>query len=572
MKRKIYLIFVAIVCIFATKSYAQYHITYSGAYSYIDTFCQPSSFLLFSNAYTSGLSVHTYYGDGTDDILPLSASSSGGDIYYSHPYSTAGAYTVKQVLQLGTTLYDSVSYTYNFQFCQTFYTRFFYDANSDCAYDSTLETLITAPCTIAVDSNGVTIDTIVVAGGGLSYIANGIPGDIYAFRLIMAPPGVVATCPASGVVYDTLTNVVNAYINKLLAFNCSGASGYDVAEVVTTRSGLFDCVSELLLTSQYCAPVPVTLTMNMSPKYNFQSAYPAPTSVSGHTITWNFPALSVFAPRYVYVRGVVAGTPLIAGDTVQSSYYLTPTAGDANPADNTVMLVDTIRASYDPNDKDVSPKGLIAQGAGTKLTYTIRFENTGNDTAFNIHIMDTLSDNVNARTLEVLASSANMTLNVQNVGGHNVVKFDFPSINLLDSTHHGQCDGMVTFTIKTKDGLALGTHIDNRAGIYFDYNSVVMTNTVTNIVGIPAGVEEMTNSNVAEVNVFPNPANSELTVNISKGSFSKVSIVNSLGQQVLLQDVNSASTKLNIKALPAGTYYISVRGESGVKTQMFQKM
>ena len=571
MKKLLYTFVIALIGMFATKAHAQYTITYHTIGVYPDSICVDSRFDLQTSGFSSGLMVQTYYGDGTDDVNSVMSAFVGGYATYAHTYTSPGVYTVKQLLLLSGVAIDSVISSYDSRFCQTFCLSSFYDANSNCIFDSATETYVMLPLNIAVDSNGVRIDTF-VATSGLRYQAFGNPGDVYAFRVISLSPGIVVTCPASGVIYDTVSTIVNDYIAKSFGFNCSGTSGYEAGELVTTRAGRHRFIAQVLVTNQYCTPTAVTLTVNMSPKYNYIDAYPIPTSVSGHTITWTFPALSAIAPQYVFVHGEVPGTLLTPGDTAHSSYYLTPLAGDSDTSNNSVVIVDTVTGSWDPNDKGVSPKGFVAPGAGTKLTYTLRFENTGNDTALNIHIMDTLSNNLDVRSLAVLGSSAAMNLSVQNIGGLNVVKFDFPAINLLDSTHHGQCDGMVTFTIKTKDGLALGTHIDNRAGIYFDYNAVVMTNTVTSIIGTPTGIEEMSNGNAADVTVFPNPASSELTVNINRGAFSKVSIVNSLGQQVFLQDVDNATTKLNIKSLPAGTYYISVRGESGVKTQMFQKM
>ena len=380
------------------------------------------------------------------------------------------------------------------------------------------------------------------------------------------------TCPLNNVVYDTLSAIVNDYVPRSLGLTCSVISGYDAAELVSTKAGRHSYEAHIIVSNQYCTASPVTLTMNMNSRYHYTYGYPIPTSVSGQVITWVFPSVSALFPQFVTVYGEVPGALNTGGDTVLSSYYVTPTVADANPANNSRVIIDTVTGSWDPNDKTVSPEGYVSPGAGTTLTYTLRFENTGNDTAFNIHIMDTLSDNLNVKSLAVLGSSATMNLAVMNNGGPNIVKFDFPGINLLDSSHHGQCDGMVMFTIKTKDWLPVGTHIDNRAGIYFDYNPVVMTNTVENIVGGPVSVPEMSNAAGNDIDVFPNPAGSELTIRINKGTFSTISIINSVWQEVMKQNVSSAGNKLNTRLLPAGSYFISVRGESGTKMERFQKL
>lgn len=571
MKKLIYYSLVALFALFAGSARAQFTITSHNINNYADSFCAPSYFVVQTSGFVSGLEIHTYYGDGTSDVNPVMSAFIGGTCYYNHDYTSAGTYTVKQVLTLSGAPIDSVISSYDVHFCQTFIFRAYEDLNGNCTYDSATESPVTMPISLAVDSNGVRIDTFVVYSG-LRYQVEGNPGDVYAFHVIETPPGAVMTCPLSGVLYDTVSTIVNDYHVKDFAFQCSAATGFNAGELVTTRAGRHRFEATILVTNDYCSSSPVTLTMNMSPKYDFVDAYPTPTSVVGHTITWTFPSVSVLSPRVVYVHGEVPGTWLVAGDTAQSSYYITPLTGDTDTSNNSVVIADTVTSSFDPNDKAVNPPSWIPiSTTGVTLTYTLRFENTGNDTAFNIHIMDTLSDYLNVRTLSILGSTAPVHLGVQNIGGHNIVKFDFPNINLLDSTHHGQCDGMVMFSIKTNPHLAFGTQVHNRAGIYFDFNDVVMTNTTTNTVVIPTSVTELNDAD-AGFNVFPNPASSELTISLEKGNYSTVTITNSVGQQVLSQQLNGQNTKLNIHALPAGSYFVTIKGHDGVQVKQFQKL
>ena len=120
------------------------------------------------------------------------------------------------------------------------------------------------------------------------------------------------------------------------------------------------------------------------------------------------------------------------------------------------------------------------------LQYTVHFENMGNDTAQNIYVLDTLSDYLDVKSLKILMSTHYMDVATYKIpGGHNVVKFDFPNIKLLDSSHHGLCDGAVIYTINSKGTIPMGESIKARAGIYFDINEVVMTNTSEKLKGCP---------------------------------------------------------------------------------------
>ena len=193
----------------------------------------------------------------------------------------------------------------------------------------------------------------------------------------------------------------------------------------------------------------------------------------------------------------------------------------------------------------------------------ISFENTGNDTAFNIHIMDTLSDNLDISTFKVVSATAYMNLMFLKSGGHNIVKFDFPNINLLDTAQHYDYNGMVTYTIQAKTGLAIGTKIDNEAGIYFDANAVVMTNNVENIIGTPTNIASL--SNVPAVNIYPNPTMDILNINGIKQntSYSIFSIASEFIEQGML---SQGSNQLSMKNFATGVYILEMTGTDGVRS------
>ena len=324
-----------------------------------------------------------------------------------------------------------------------------------------------------------------------------------------------------------------------------------------------------MINNNYCTPQSAIFTTELSPKYVLLFAFPNPSSVSGNTLTWNLGGVSAAtAPQHIHFTCGVPGAWLSPGDTSRSNYTVNPTTGDLNPVNNACIKIDTVRSSYDPNEVSVIPEGYIS--SGTQLQYTIEFENTGNDTAHNIYVMDTLDNNVIPSSLRLLASSATMNIIPMGSGGQYVVKFDFPNIMLLDSSHHNQCTGTVIFTINTRTGLPGGTTIFNHAGIYFDDNPVVMTNTVENIIPLPANIPIA--NQMPGFTIYPNPATDELTIQLDKDAYNSFTITNSVGQVLLQQPLTATQTKVNVKTLAAGLYYITLRGENGTKTQKFVKM
>ncbi len=535
-------------------------------YVYTSDLCSSSNFFITTLS-SSGLTIATDFGDGTTASNSVLATISGGYINLTHSYPTSGTYTVKHIMSYMGSPVDSISYTHTYVLCNQFPVSFYFDANGNCTKDST-EPFISQPFLTRVDSNGVAVDTI-SSTSGFYYNAYGNPGDIYRFTVISTPPGLTITCPTGGIA-DTIGADSTIY-PKLFGVNCTGSSAFDLRLATTVRPGRHHFSSTIIVDNTYCTPTSGVVTMELTPKYDFTSAYPAPTSVSGHTITWNFTGLSSvdLAPHYINVTADVPGAWLIPGDTVQNDYIITPTSGDINPANNSCSQSDTIRSSYDPNHMDVFPSGYIT--APATLEYTIEFENTGNDTAHNIYVMDTLSASVLPNTLKIMSSSAAMFVtSYHDNSGRNIIKFDFPHIMLPDSSHHNQCNGMVIFQINTKSGLPVGTTIYNHAGIFFDDNPVVMTNTVLDIIKTPNATPVITNE--GSIRIAPNPATDHLNITMEGTPFSSFNITNSMGQVFMERQLSAAQSVVDIKELPAGLYYINLKGENGSKVQKFIKL
>ncbi len=156
----------------------------------------------------------------------------------------------------------------------------------------------------------------------------------------------------------------------------------------------------------------------------------------------------------------------------------------ATTSTNTVSATDSslfiIRGAFDPNDKQATPQLSPSQVANGKyIDYTVRFQNTGTDTAFNIVISDTLTDDLQANTLQMIASSHNCKATVKD----GVVFFEFTNILLPDSNvNEPKSHGFVSFRIKPQTTVAVNTIIPNKAAIYFDYNEPIITNTAGTLI------------------------------------------------------------------------------------------
>ena len=157
-----------------------------------------------------------------------------------------------------------------------------------------------------------------------------------------------------------------------------------------------------------------------------------------------------------------------------------------------------IRDSYDPNDISVTPEGFGSKHYiknDNKLRYSIRFQNTGTDTAYNIYIIDTLPKQLNIATLDMLGASHNYSYKLLSGQKENVLRIDFKNIYLVDSfTNEPLSNGYVSFDIRLVDSLKKGTVVSNFVDIYFDFNSPVRTNTVFNTIHDTTFSQNDTNS------------------------------------------------------------------------------
>ncbi len=137
--------------------------------------------------------------------------------------------------------------------------------------------------------------------------------------------------------------------------------------------------------------------------------------------------------------------------------------------------ISPISGSYDPNSKQATPVLTPTQVAsGGFIEYIIHFQNTGNDTAFNIVIADTLSPKLRTNFLQMLGTSHPCRTTL----GFNYITFEFLRINLPDSgTNANGSKGFIHFRIRPDSTLTIGDSVSNKASIYFDFNTPFVTNT-----------------------------------------------------------------------------------------------
>ena len=259
----------------------------------------------------------------------------------------------------------------------------------------------------------------------------------------------------------------------------------------------------------------------------------------------------------------------------------------------------TISCAIDPNDKRVIPsrEDLSSENYtlfDERLMYTIRFQNTGTDTAFTVRIIDTLSEHLNLSTFQPLAASHPYRSTLYPGG---IVEFIFENILLPDSiVNEAASHGFVTFQINTNDGIDELTEIKNTAHIYFDFNGAVVTNTINSTMvstfdadndgydiwedcddnneNINPGADEIIDNGIDEdcdgsdltpineidgiqIDIFPNPTTEFIRVQITQSKQLQLKLTDVNGK-ILVDQSFENKIDIDVKTFEQGVYFIEI--------------
>jgi hypothetical protein len=295
---------------------------------------------------------------------------------------------------------------------------------------------------------------------------------------------------------------------------------------------------------------------------SFLSATVTPGQITPDSVLWNLPSLAPFQTgTFVVTVNVNSGLPI--GTLINSSVHIEPYATDVNPSCNNSNWEVFTTGSFDPNDILVNEDTLTTTQLNNApwLEYIIRFQNTGNDTAFTVKILNPIDTNkLNLSTFEFVNASHPVNLNWINYQRN--MEFKFENILLPDSNSNEPLShGFVRYRIQPKTNLSAGDSITNFAAIYFDFNEPVITNTAKTSIILPTGIASASPTH-GKLHVFPNPA--ENSINISgiqlKNGKAQVRLTDIYGKLILEKTVTTTTSIIETNQLSNGVYLIQSGG------------
>ncbi|MBP6333923.1 MAG: T9SS type A sorting domain-containing protein [Bacteroidia bacterium] len=517
-----------------------------------------ANFILSGQANGFGLNdsvqVFISYGDGTDSTFYLQIPQRYFFSAWMHTYVNSGTYTATVIVSAGgfADTLSSPPIIVNAT-CGPLSGTVYLDNNLDCIFNSGDATL--ANIRVSLSAAGSTIAWAYTDSNGV-YSFNAPTGTTYEVILHLNNGyggSYTATCPSTGVI--TVASLPSSgndfYVGCPNGFDLTGS--ISIFGIVPGRAGSV-CVFAY---DRFCNTPAGQLKLILDPMLTAVPDSTGSYTISGDTLIWNYNPNS---PYWNYCATVMTATTATIGDTACLTFIIEPLAGDANPADNVITKCEAVRTSWDPNDKAGVPFGQGSNNAilpGTEITYTIRFQNTGTAEAYDVYILDTLDQNLDLNTYQVLAASHAM---VPSILQDNVLRFTFANIHLPDSNANEPAShGYVTYRISPVSGVPDGTVLNNTAGIYFDYNPAVITNTTQHTIDYTLGLSKLTKSGGLQIS--PNPAKDNVLIQVEKNGLYNFQVINILGAVVYTAENLLDKVQVNTSTLPAGIYL--VRAENG---------
>lgn len=318
-------------------------------------------------------------------------------------------------------------------------------------------------------------------------------------------------------------------------------------------------------------PFSGTLTLNIpQDSLTYISSDYDPSLIESTSVSWEIQDLLPFNKINISttfrLNSPMDTPPLTGGENIQLCVEL----NDGDQYQNNICVSDFSVNSFDPNDKTYLGKDTITIDKIEeldKLTYLIRFENTGSAEAINIVISDALDNTfIIPSSIRILDASHDVKLEM---GRNNVANFIFPNIYLPFESGFNR--GYVLFSVETRNGdISVNDQINNSAAIYFDFNFPIITNEASIwIIDEVSSTITTTNLSINSIKIFPNPSTGDFTIEseTNQNIIEKIDWVDMNGKTQRIDNINSQNFKFSKTDLIPGVYSLRITTAKFVQIQ-----
>lgn len=294
-----------------------------------------------------------------------------------------------------------------------------------------------------------------------------------------------------------------------------------------------------------------TVTVMLDSNTNFVNSIPPYSSKEKNILKYDFTYQSE-VNQYKIKLNVVYSIGKYKIDDIVKHFVKLETDITDDSTDNYDSIVQKIVYSFDPNEKNCEPSGAVS-GEVKNIRYFIEFQNEGNDEARRVTVIDTLDVHIPVYEFQMVSCSHNYEVSLNN----NVVTWVFDNINLPPkSLTESGSKGFIVFEAHLNKNLETNDSVINKAYIYFDYNTPIITNT-TSVIKKTEVVQPPDVDGKLSIRVYPNPADEIVSFENVSIKNQNVSVFNMLGQQISDFDIKASSIiNKSIVDWPRGMYFI----------------
>ena len=425
----------------------------------------------------------------------ISLNPSGGTLPYSYQWSNgqttsslqnimAGGYSVNITDSNGCFLHKAFNLAITTNCYVQIAGKAYYDANNNCSWDAgEIGVPYTSLHLTKQNSNNYYNGVLTLSGTGDYMVATDT--GTYLLHANLPSPYMSINCPTGNNYTLPLPNYGTDSLGIDFPISIPSVQDLVVNLVENVYVPGFNHHTYLHYRNAGTIATTATLTYHYNTLLDFLSFSVPYSSIDtvNHIMTWNLgnlPALSAWQQIHITAH---LDTPQVIGTPVSSSLLISPTSNDFVPANNEETYNSIVMAAFDPNMKEVSPKGVTPHGLVDASTntfhYTIHFQNTGNYMAQFVIIKDSIPADLDIQSIQFEGSSHNCVVSMTN---ERELVFTFNDIFLPDSTtNEPESHGYVSFALKTKPNTPTFTELYNKAAIYFDFNAPIITNEVKNV-------------------------------------------------------------------------------------------
>lgn len=320
----------------------------------------------------------------------------------------------------------------------------------------------------------------------------------------------------------------------------------------------FQVIYSVLVSNMGTDTAASQVTLRLPAGHTFVSSNYQTSFVSPDSIILLVPAISPFSTAFITAEftlssSVPIGTVISANATVWAYNDVVPVNND----DEDTVLVS---GSFDPNDilVDQTVVDVNSLADGVYLYYKIRFQNTGNDTAFHVSVVNRIPSGTTLNSFEWLGSTHPALLQYEPDSGRMI--FDFPDILLPDSsTDEPASHGYLCYRIRLNSSLQVGDSVENSAAIYFDFNAPVITNQAQTLITTSSGLTQIEKN--MELKLFPNPSRTMVSFRLSEiGDDAMMYVYDGKGLLVKKERIDPLTPlhHFYLNGWPAGVYQVRV--------------